>query len=362
MQKYFCISTGGIVYAASVSATPTEVGAMIQLVRTSQGLTQGDVSEASNVSQAVLSKAESGLVELDAARLGAVADALKVPVDRFRTGAPAAGFLTACAFHRKRASLAVSDAKRIRAVLDLTALEVDALLDEHAPALEVPREVPTDDGWTSPTDIARNVREAAGLGEQPVHDLVSVIESLGAVVLVRDLGAPKIDAIGSWPDGYRPLFMLNSSSPADRRRFTLAHEFGHAVMHAEPRPDQEREADQFASELLLPAGGVRADLRNLNLGTLPGLKRKWGASMAALIRKARDIGSITEHEYKRLNIELSTAGYRTKEPVELSYETPRLLASCIQARVAAGATVDDLARLTHMLPEKFDTGYLQEAL
>ena len=75
-------------------------------------------------------------------------------------------------------------------------------------------------------------------------------------------------------------------------------------MHPEPRTDQEREADQFASELLLPAAGVRDDLVNLDLGKLARLKRKWGASMAALIRKARDVGTITENEYKKFNIEL----------------------------------------------------------
>jgi Zn-dependent peptidase ImmA (M78 family)/transcriptional regulator with XRE-family HTH domain len=334
---------------------------MVQLVRLSQGLTQGELAATSKVSQAVLSKAESGIVDLEADRLTAIATALNVPVDRLTSGEPADGLLTACAFHRKRATLPVSDAKRIRAVLDLTNLEVDAILSDRVPEPRVPREAPTDDGWTSPTDIAREIRTALGLGAEPITDLVAVIEQLGAVVLVRDLDATKIDAIGSWPAGYRPLFLLNATSPADRRRFTLAHEFGHAVMHAEPRSEQEREADQFASELLLPANGVRDDLTNLDLGKLALLKRKWGASMAALIRKARDLGAITEHEYRRLNIELSTAGYRTREPVDLLAESPALVAASIQSRLAEGATVEDLARLTHMLPEKFDTTYLREA-
>ena len=343
-----------------MTSTPAAVGAMLQLVRVARGKTQDDVKEETGISQAVLSKAESGIVELEAARLAAVASALEVPVERFMTGEPAGGFLTACAFHRKRASLPVSDAKRIRAVLDLAALEVDALLEGHAPAVRVPHEAPTP-GWTSPSDIARAVRRAADLGDGPLPDLVSAVESLGAVVLVRALKAAKIDAIGSWPEGYRPLFLLNATSAADRRRFTLAHEFGHAVMHAVPSADQEREADQFASELLLPASGIRSHLVNVDLARLATLKGIWRVSMAALVRKARDLGAITESEYKRLNIELSTAGYRTKEPVDLPYETPTLVANAIRSRLDEGATAEDLARLTHMLPEKFDTTYLREA-
>lgn len=343
------------------SASPASTGAMIQLVRTARGRTQGEVSADAKLSQGLLSKVESGLVTLDSDRLAAVAGALEVPVDRFLTGAPAGGLLTACAFHRKRASLPVSDAKRIRALLDLTGLEVDALLHGMTGDVAVPRQAPSDSGWTSPADIAREVRRAAGVDDGPLPDLVGMVESLGAVALVRDLEATKIDAIGSWPDGYRPLFLLNSTSPADRRRFTLAHEFGHAVMHAVPRSDQEREADAFAGELLMPGSGIRADLKNLDLAKLADLKPKWGASMAALARKARDIGAISEHDYKRLNIELSTAGYRTKEPVTIAYEEPKLVASCIAGRLSAGATKEDLARLVHMLPEKFDTAYLQES-
>jgi len=320
---------------------------MLQLVRVARGMTQDELAHASDVSQAVLSKAESGIVALDATRLAAVAGVLEVPVDRFLDGVPAGGLLSACAFHRKRASLPVSDAKRIRAVLDLTGLEVDAVLSGIGPKVSVPREAPSDEGWTTPADIACDIREAAGLGVEPIPDLIAVVESLGAVILVRDLQASKIDAIGTWPEGHRPLFLLNASSPADRRRFTLAHEFGHAVMHSEPRSDQEREADQFASELLLPAAGVRDDLVNLDLGKLVQLKRKWGASIAALVRKARDVGTITENEYKKLNIELSRAGYRLKEPVDLPFEQPSLMTQGVQTR------------LTHMLPNNFHTAYLE---
>ena len=51
--------------------------------------------------------------------------------------------------------------------------------------------------------------------------------------------------------------------------------------------------------------------------------------MAALIRRARDLGVISDYRYKELNIELSKAGWRSREPVEVPPERPRLLADVV---------------------------------
>ncbi|WP_246430558.1 ImmA/IrrE family metallo-endopeptidase [Streptomyces rectiverticillatus] len=59
------------------------------------------------------------------------------------------------------------------------------------------------------------------------------------------------------------MFLLNSTVPGDRFRFSLAHELGHVVMHTGPGDPrlQEQQADQFAAEFLMPHGSVLADLR-----------------------------------------------------------------------------------------------------
>jgi Zn-dependent peptidase ImmA (M78 family) len=100
-------------------------------------------------------------------------------------------------------------------------------------------------------------------------------------------------------------------------------------MHTEPVDRQEEQADQFASELLMPAKAIRAELSNLDMPALARLKARWGVSMAALIRRARDLGAISDYRYKELNIELSKAGWRSREPVEVSPERPRLLADVV---------------------------------
>jgi len=334
---------------------------MVQLVRVARGLTQAQLAKRAGLSQAVLSKVETGTVDLDDDRLAAIAANLAVPTARLTTSEPTGGVLSACAFHRKRNSLPVSDANRIRANLDLRRMQVEALLPMSEGDVGIERTPPSDDDWDNPETIALEVREAMGLGNGPIPDLVSSVERTGAVVIVADLGAARIDAIGSWPTGHRPVFMLNASTPADRRRFTLAHELGHAVMHQLPTGDQESEADRFASELLMPSNSIRDELAKLDLPKLVTLKPRWGVSMAALIRKAKDVGSISDHEYKQLNIALSTAGYRTNEPVPLHEELPRLVEQAVRQRLDDGELIAELAAKALMTPDEFNAIYLERA-
>lgn len=335
----------------------TSTGQMIQLVRVARGLTQTELAKRAGISQAVLSKVETGMVALDDERLSVIARHLEVPLARLTTSEPTGGVLSACAFHRKRNSLPVSDANRIRATLDLRRMQVEALLPLGDGEITVPRTPPSDDDWDSPETIALDVRAAMGLGDGPIDDLVAAVEGTGAVVVVADLGAARIDAIGSWPAGHRPVFMLNSRTPADRRRFTLAHELGHAVMHELPRSDQEAEADRFASELLMPSNSIRSELTRLDLPKLVHLKPRWGTSMAAIIRKARDVDAISDHDYKQLNIALSTAGYRTNEPIPLHEELPSLVTRAVDQHLREGELIEQLADRALMTVNEFTNVY-----
>ena len=69
----------------------------------------------------------------------------------------------------------------------------------------------------------------------------------------------------------RGVLLVNSSLPQGRARFSIAHELGHLLLRhnplgriGEPRdPDQERQADRFASELLMPESLLRDDCEKL---------------------------------------------------------------------------------------------------
>ena len=108
--------------------------------------------------------------------------------------------------------------------------------------------------------------------------------------------------------------IINKNLPPDRDRFTKAHELGHILMHKFPSPDAEKEANLFASELLMPEKDVTYDLKNLSFYSLPNLKRKWKVSMAALIYRAKELKLINESREKSLWAQMSRAHYRQMEP------------------------------------------------
>lgn len=330
---------------------------MLATVRVARGLTQNELSKTTGISQGVLSKAESGVLALDDERIAVLAEALDVPAELVVKPVSELGS-SPYVFHRKRSTLPVSKANQLRAELDLTHLQVAGILGERTPELRPQRMPLPEDGFDSPEDIARDMRAALGLPDGPMLHLARALEQAGVVVVTRPLGSTRIDAIVSWPDGRSPLVLLGDHAPADRQRFTLAHELAHAVMHQVPTEEQESEADQFASELLMPAAAIRDQLDGLTIPKLAKLKAEWGVSMAALLRRGRDLGRINDAQYRALNVELSRAGYRTNEPVQVPREVPTLLSRVIQERLGGGETVADIARSAQMTEHEFTDLYL----
>jgi Zn-dependent peptidase ImmA (M78 family)/transcriptional regulator with XRE-family HTH domain len=303
---------------------------MLATARQARGLTQAELARQAGLSQAFVSKAEAGQVELEGEKLARVADALRFPVSLLCLAADAHSLVSTCVFHRKRSSMPVSKIRQVHASLDLARVQVEALLQGcTGTQVRISRMRPTKDGEVSARDIARRTRQELGLSDGPVPDLTSAVESAGVVILSWDFGNRQGDAVSQWLPGHRPIILMYSAAPGDRQRFSLAHELGHAVMHTEPMDLQEQQANQFASELLLPAKTVRPELDNLDMPSLARLKVRWGVSMAALIRRARDLGSISDYRYKELSIELSKAGWRSREPVEIHPELPQLVAKTV---------------------------------
>ncbi len=329
-------------------------------VRIARGLTQSELAKRSGISQATISKVESGLVELDESRWGLLARELDAPVSVL--SAPVGpDSARAVVFHRKRSSLPVSAATRLRARLDLTHLQVAGLLAD-GPPVQVPRIPLPPDGYVTPEEVAQQVRLALGLAGGPVSNLIQVLEEAGVAVVRDDLGSVKIDALMSWPPTtVRPVVLLGNHAPGDRQRFSVAHELGHVVMHEMPSDAQESEADRFAAELLMPRADIIGHLREVSLASLARLKQVWGVSMAALLRRARDLAQISDSTYRRLSIELSSAGYRTREPVDVPVEVPGLLDAQVAAMLRAGRSSAELATAASMTEHDFVRTYLQES-
>jgi hypothetical protein len=114
---------------------------------------------------------------------------------------------------------------------------------------------------------ATRLLDSAGISREPVslRDVVSALN----LELVSKTREPFTSEAALEPLGDARAIVLNGSGDSGRRRFSIAHEIGHFVLHPQRvRPErggavnaagrrEEREADAFAAELLMPEHLVR---------------------------------------------------------------------------------------------------------
>lgn len=110
-------------------------------------------------------------------------------------------------------------------------------------------------------------RKTLGLGpDGPVPDLLRLLEDeVGLFVFIVPLGSDAIEGAFQRVEN-DPFILINQDRGPVRKRFTLAHEFGHCYLDHGPQLDQrisfkdkneaEREANSFAAALLAPRQAI----------------------------------------------------------------------------------------------------------
>lgn len=180
--------------------------------------------------------------------------------------------------------------------------------------------------------LSRQVRDFWGLGEEPINDVVSVLERNGVIVSEFSTEGKKIDAFSQYGEflgkEYYCMILGTDKLTFARRQFNAAHELGHMVMHEklndlddidrEEYKRREYEANKFASAFLLPKEPFFADVSRYGnrLNYYIELKRKWKVSISAMIMRAVDIGAISPNQYQYLMKQISRNGWRTQEPLD----------------------------------------------
>src|SRR6185437_2384753 len=177
----------------------------------------------------------------------------------------------------------------------------------------------------SPVVAAKATRSVLGLdSKSPVPHLLNILEWHGVVALVIP-DVPSRDAFSFWFDGL-PVMALSANRSGDRSRLSIAHELGHLVLHnGKSRLEvDDHEADDFAGEFLMPEASMLEEIRTpVTLSSIAALKPRWRVSIQALIYRAKELDIITQRQYRYLFEQLSSVGWRTKEPVTIEPEKPR---------------------------------------
>ena len=297
----------------------------IKQARLLKGLTQAQLAKAVGVEQASIAYFESGRLSPSLPTAFAIAVATGVTPE-FLERIPAPSMSQGSLAYRARASAKRGERDRAHQYL---ALLVEQMRQMSA-SLNLPRlKFPTPLG--DPVQSARLTRVAFGINpNRPVNHVVNVVERYGGVVFGLPLTLDGVDAFSTWTiiDAERPVIALSSVSAGDRLRYSAAHELGHLVMHKDVRDypaDLEKEANLFASEFLFPEEAMRTILSDpLSIKLALKLKLRWKVSIQMIVRRAKDIGAISERRYRSLFQQIGARGWRTKEPIDVAVERPRL--------------------------------------
>ena len=188
-----------------------------------------------------------------------------------------------------------------------TALELERTLGKIQPiAIErAPENQP-------PADLARTQRDTFRLGEKPVSKLREDLVQRGVRIFQLVVPPGQFSGFSYWHPEYGPCILINAKEITGRRNFTLAHEYAHLLYGHPPsvcdisdegRPGavgDERVANLFAAEFLLPAKPIDEDFSKHALSKTPSIREvgnmagRWRVSVQAMLYRLESLALIEQ--------------------------------------------------------------------
>lgn len=345
-------------------------GKRLTQARKARSMTQRALAELIGKSSQAVSQYEKGSIAPSQEVVGQIVNVLQVPLELLYKpwtdhGSDKPVFYRSMSAATKRARDAAES--KLEWIDDCVSY-FESMLDlpEFAP-LDI--EVPSDPLRITNElieEAAAAVRAAWDVPAGPIDNMVGLLERHGIFVFMMPLGADTLDALSvGWNETHPYVVIGTDQGNACRWRFDCAHELGHLVLHRNVDSSLlgtpavckliEAQAHRFASSLLLPEDEFVESLYTVSLEGYRDLKPFWKTSIAAMVRRTRDLGIITEDGYRNLYIAISRRKWRKIEPFdeELAPERPALAKKCLD--VIAGSMVsseDEFIKMT-ALPDDF---------
>lgn len=334
----------------------------LTLARWASGMTKSELATALGLSPASVSQYESGNTQPRPQVIAQMAISLGVP----------ASYFEARADRRHPSPTTRSFFRSLRATRQWERDQADALA-EHAydlisyierrvslPATNVPSfPVSISATRNEIESTAAEVRTEWAVEEgRPVANVVRLLESKGIAVCRLPAASERVDGFSRWFET-RPLVLLwDGKNDKARSRFDASHELAHLVMHHEPDLTdklQERQAHAFAAAFLMPAEHVIEELprrppRGSDWDNLKRLQRQWGVSIAALLYRSRELGTLPEAGFRRAMTRYNQLGLSSHDGQALGEpERPRLVQGATEALLRHNRwTADMLAQELHL--------------
>ena len=318
------------------------VGPRLIEARRARGVTASDLASMVQVSVQSLSKYENGHQTPRYETVERLAATLGLSQQYFFRPYKAGDFKPV--FWRSKLSALTSDLDRAAVRLEWLKETVDYLgsfFDFPKLSLiqlDVPRD-PLKINAEFLEEAATAIRREWSVRAGPLPDVVEKIEDSGILVSRIHVRAEKVDAFSQWSDRFGIPFIVLSRDKASaaRQRYDALHELAHILLHQHVTQDQlnnratykvlEKQADIFASLMLLPERDFVDELYAPTLDGMLMLKERWGASVAAMIMRCATLELVDEFTAKRLWMNYTRRGWRKGEPFDgkMEKETPHLI-------------------------------------
>jgi len=293
------------------------------------------------VSSHTITRCEQGDTQPTPENIGKFAQVLGFPVEFF---------------YRNNIEIADPAMVSFRSQRAMTASERDAAMAAGAIGFEIsdwveakfdlPKPRVPDLNLYEPELAAVLLRQDWGLGEEPISNMVHLLESRGVRVFSLAENTKRVNAFSLWR-GDKPYVFLNTMKTPENSRFDAAHELGHLVLHQDGkttgRPAEEQ-ANLFASAFLLPKADVLAHTRIVrSIDRLIVLKKRWKVSLMALIVRLSRLGVITPWTYRDFCIQVRMR-YKDEEPEGIEREQSVVWQKVMQELWSEGLTQLDIAK------------------
>ena len=254
---------------------PRALGRRLQEARRARGMTQQDVADTLGLARTTVTALEKGdrrarpdeIIRM-AGMFGRsvnelVGDREPIPdfAVQFRTAVSDAGSPQA----QEELSQAVQEFQRLcEDYLYIERLSRTSLQQSYIPQYSI-RGASAE---ATAEDVASAERNRLGLGDGPVLNLREVLEGDVALRVFSTNLPSRVAGLFAYTDDLGGCIAVNARHPQERRRWSMAHEYGHFLtsrFHSEISmlgafrrvPAEERFADGFARCFLMPATGLR---------------------------------------------------------------------------------------------------------
>ncbi len=306
-------------------ASPRIIGQRLADARKSRSIKQDDAAEAIGVSRPTFIAIEKGEREAKPSEVVKLAALYGLPVSHFvRTMEPLTDFQPH--FRVAMEKVSPADAEQLKVAIREFKEFVENYLD-----LEERMKSPMRMNYPQPVvlnprvnvtelaeDVANRERQRLGLGDQPIPNIRSLLESdVGVRIFFTRL--PRMFAgMYIFVDGLGGCMLINSVHPAEKQRASISHEYAHLIVDRYTagidyltnfgrKPANERFAESFAMSFLMPASSVRFRFNeivnttgNFQVGDLVKLKHFYSVSMEAMALRLESLGLLKQGRWELL--------------------------------------------------------------